>query len=110
MYNYFVVIETEKYGYILGACDTYNSAFELYTKSEHYFNYTSGAIDRGLTKPKKYNLNNDPYINRSYLISSSTGFVSIYLIEIGIKWRSIEHFIADREYIPVFPKDTEIRN
>jgi hypothetical protein len=110
MYKYFVVVETEKYGYILGACDTYDSAFKLYTKSEHYFNYTSGAIDRGLTKLKKYKLNNDPYINRGDLFSSSTGIISIYLIEIGIKWKSIEHFIADREYIPVFPKDAELRN
>lgn len=109
MYKYFVVVETEKYGYILETFIAYDKAFEYYTTCEHYMNYTSGAIDRALTKPKRYKLNNNSFVSH-FIHSGSSGDVTIYLFEIGPYWRSIEHFIADREYIPVFPKDTELRN
>lgn len=110
MSKFVVVAELLRTGYIIGEYEDFADAQNQYEKLQILFEYVNESIEYYLRNYKqKYKLNNDPYCFH-FKLGSSNGELSTFIIEIGSYWKSLSHFIADREYKPRFIKGTELKN
>lgn len=98
-YEFAVIAETEQKGYVVRLFKHIESATLLYKNMEILFDYTLESIPYLLKRFKKYPLNNDSYVY-SYHSCISSGNLTIYIIQFGEKWCNLEHFIADRMFVP----------
>lgn len=110
MSQYFVGIELETDGFIAGEFDSFDEASNFFDKcTAVYFEISLDSARKYLKKCRKYKCNNEPFVIY-FRMQQSDGYCSIFLIKIGDKWNSIDHFIADREYLPKFIKGAELPN
>ncbi|MDO9629006.1 MAG: hypothetical protein Q7I99_03810 [Acholeplasmataceae bacterium] len=109
MYKYFVAIETEFLGYIVGAFEEYDEAQICFEKSAIFIDITEFSLKQYFKDYRTYKLNNDPFVYK-FDDMISAGYLSVYMFMIGKHWKSVEHFIADREFKPTFLLGADMRN
>jgi hypothetical protein len=109
MHLFFISFETEYQGYILSIFDNYESCKAYFDKCEHLLSIPKFKLMNFLKNKRSYKLNNDEFAPK-VTNCMSTGIRSVNLLETGKYWRSIEHYIADREYIPTFIDGADLNN
>lgn len=110
MSKYIVVVELLRIGYIIGEYDDLADAQIQHEKLQILFEYVNESIEYYLRNyKKKYKLNNDLYCFH-FILGSSNGELSTRIIELGSHWKSLSHFIADREYNPRLINGAELKN
>jgi len=109
MAQFFIAFETETKGFIIDTFDSEDKANAVLEKCLNLFELTDEDVLFVLRRKRSYSLNNDPFVYEAKK-GSIMGLRNVYLIEIGNYWKSINHFIADREFIPKYLEGTELMN
>ena len=98
---YIIVFEAEDKGWIMGGSTFLDMAEKTYKKinelSIEYGYGNSHKIIETTNFIKSYNIRNKKYLS-NFVLSTSDGCASIYIVEIGKVYQTIDSFIAFREF------------
>ena len=99
---HFVAAEVKRNGYIIGTYNSYEEskiAFEkIFELASKYPFPDTEKLNDDLIGYKKYVVRNIQFFVARNVGMATNGIFSIYIFELGEKWKTLEAFISEREF------------
>lgn len=99
---YFIAVEIERNGYIVGSYDNFIDAefgFEkiIQASNKYSFNDTEN-FNNELSDYRKYQIMNEQFFNGKDKLMATNGILSVYIFKLGDKWETVDAFIDERSF------------
>lgn len=100
---YFIALEIERKGHVLGMYDNFEEGKMVWDRIEKLLDSLPILTILIYHKDefpiiRTYDIKNELYISRGCAENTSDGVFSHYLIELGKKWKDLDSFITDRSF------------